>query len=80
MLNLDEIKLVNGTSRSEGRIEILRNQTWGTICGNDSNAVGVALVVCRQAGFAGLETVFRDSSEFGEGNGTVHPLTCMGGK
>ena len=45
------MRLVNGTSDMEGRIEICFDEAWGTICDNlwttnDGN------VACRQLGFS----------------------------
>jgi len=46
------VRLVNGTSSANGRVEIQVNGRWGTICdfGWDRRD---ATVVCRQLGFAG---------------------------
>ena len=46
------IRLVNGTSSSNGRIEINVNNRWGTICAFDWD-IRDATVACRQLGFAG---------------------------
>ena len=46
------IRLVGGSSPSEGRVEINVNGRWGTIC-DFSWDVRDATVVCRQLGFAG---------------------------
>ena len=46
-----EIRLVDGSTPNEGRVEVCINQAWGTICGNyywDSND---ANVVCGQLGY-----------------------------
>ena len=45
-----DIRLVNGTSRYEGRIEFCNNNQWGTVC-DDGFARTDAAVVCRQLGF-----------------------------
>ena len=45
-----EVRLVNGSSPHEGRVEVCVNEAWGTICSNgwgssDGN------VVCNQLGY-----------------------------
>ena len=46
------IRLVNGTSPLEGRIEICNNRQWGTVC-DDSWGNADVNVACRQLGFSG---------------------------
>ena len=45
-----DVRLVGGTSISQGRVEVCVGQAWGTVChyGFDSND---ARVVCRQLGY-----------------------------
>lgn len=59
-------RLVNGTSPSEGRLEVqYHGAVWGTVCssGFDTTAAAVA---CREAGFAGGGAVL-PTSAFGPG-------------
>ena len=76
-----DLRLVGGSSPSEGRVEIYRNGQWGTVCDDywDSNDGHVA---CRQLGYpAGSEAVF-GSAHFGRGPNTspiwLDDLRCRG--
>ena len=43
----EEIVLVDGASRNEGRVELCVEGQWGTVCDNQWGDID-ALVVCRQ--------------------------------
>lgn len=45
-----EIRLSNGRSPSEGRVEVCYNNHWGTICHNGWGA-SEARVVCSELGY-----------------------------
>ena len=49
-----EVRLANGLTLYEGRVEICFNSTWGAVCssqtGTSSFGVEEAAVVCRQVG------------------------------
>ncbi len=50
-----EVRLANGTTRFNGRVELCQNETWGTIC-QDGFEFNEAKVICRQLGFSVLST------------------------
>ena len=64
------IRLVGGSSYNEGRVEILYNGVWGTIC-SDGWSRDNAIVVCRSVGFSGANTFYVTSSQYGPGVGPI---------
>ena len=46
-----DLRIVNGPSELEGRLEICWNETWGTICDGGWSTFD-ANVACRQLGYA----------------------------
>ena len=72
------VRLVNGESISEGRVEVFYNGTWGTVC-DDYWDINDAKVVCRQLGFGRAIKAFQFSA-FGTGNGKIwmDDVRCTG--
>ena len=74
-----DIRLVGGNSELEGRVELLLNGQWGTVCDDDWDARD-AQVVCRQAGHSdsGAQAFIR--ARFGEGTGPIwlDQVQCSG--
>ncbi len=62
------VRLVGGRNNYEGRVEILYNDEWGTIC-DDNWDQDDAQVVCRSLGLSGRTPVL--NAGFGHGSGPI---------
>ncbi|KAL8176300.1 UNVERIFIED_CONTAM: hypothetical protein K2H54_030384 [Gekko kuhli] len=73
-----EVKLVNGPTPCAGRVEVLRNQEWGTVCENGWD-INEAHVVCREVG-CGDAIAASGGAQFGQGSGPtwIDEVTCTG--
>ena len=54
---------------SEGRVEVLRDGEWGTVC-DDLFGVTDAAVVCSELGYTGRSEAL-SGAPFGSGNGSI---------
>ena len=73
-----KIRLVDGPTVNEGRIEVLHNGEWGTVC-DDSYNLNVANVYCRMLGYTRAEK-YHHSGRWGQGDGPIwlDEVKCKG--
>ncbi len=74
-----DIRLVGGTTLSEGRVEVCLNNAWGTVCDDGWDTMN-AMVVCRQAGFPSVGATPLTNAMFGQGTGDIllDDVACTG--
>nr|XP_054756229.1 deleted in malignant brain tumors 1 protein-like isoform X2 [Lytechinus pictus] len=77
--NEGEIRLVNGSTPNEGRVEIFHDAHWGTVCDDDWDD-NDAMVVCRQLGFLGDVGQANGLARYGQGTGPIYldDVLCEG--
>ena len=75
---VNNVRLAGANSSSEGRVEILHEGVWGTVC-DDSWDLLDAHVVCRQLKM-GKATEARGGSKYGQGSGKIwmDDVQCKG--
>ena len=74
----DLVRLVNGPSSHEGRVEVFANGAWGTVC-DDEFDINEANVICRMLGYSGALKAF-GGAYYGRGKGKIlmDQLECAG--
>ena len=78
LLVAKSIRLANGSTPLRGRVEIFRENQWGTVC-DDYWYLSEGHVVCKQLGFPPATSVSRKAA-FGQGTGPVwmDDVVCTG--
>ncbi|XP_062579987.1 neurotrypsin-like [Saccostrea cucullata] len=73
------VRLVNGTSPSNGRVEVYYSGVWGTICDDDWDDKDAG-VICVMLGYSRVKTVAHSLAHFGEGTGMIwlDDVECYG--
>ena len=72
------VRLVDGRTPYEGRVEVFYQDQWGTVC-DDGWGIEEANVVCRQLGYPSASRVWTNA-HFGQGSGSFAftDLNCAG--
>ncbi|KAB0791740.1 hypothetical protein PPYR_03540 [Photinus pyralis] len=73
-----ELRLADGKTKYEGRVEVRYHGIWGTVCDDDFNE-DAAKVVCKYLGYPGKAVVKKDGT-FGPGTGPIwlDQVFCQG--
>ena len=71
------LRLMNGPTPWQGRVEIYKDHVWGTICDDDWDDKD-ARVVCRQLGYTGGTALTDAAYGMGTGKIVLDDVDCSG--
>ena len=73
------LRLTGGRVKNEGRLEVLHNRRWGTVCGRGFD-IKDANVACRQLGYSRAMSYRINNRRNGRSNGPIYldRLQCRG--
>ncbi|XP_065520817.1 soluble scavenger receptor cysteine-rich domain-containing protein SSC5D-like isoform X2 [Lathamus discolor] len=64
-----QLRLVNGSNRCSGRLEVRHDSQWGTVC-DHAWSIPEATVVCRELGCGAVASAY-GAAHFGRGSGPI---------
>nr|XP_034310796.1 deleted in malignant brain tumors 1 protein isoform X1 [Crassostrea gigas] len=73
------VRLVEGLTQYEGRLEVYKSGQWGTVCDDGLNN-NLSVVVCRSLGLSWKTSVAYGKAVYGEGSGPIwlDNVNCSG--
>eukprot|EP00105_Crassostrea_gigas_P008570 XP_011423171.1 PREDICTED: neurotrypsin [Crassostrea gigas] len=66
----NKVRLVGGSSATEGRVEVFYNREWGTVCDDNFDDKDAA-VICSMLGFTKMNAKAKQRAFFGQGTGRI---------
>ena len=71
------IRIIGGNNKLQGRVEIMYQGIWGTMCDDGWDDID-ATVVCKELGFLNGTVARQDRFESGSGPVWLHQVGCLG--